>query len=146
MSELLSNRVLLVPLSAWVISQALKVVIGLLVERRLNLVYVLAAGGMPSSHSALVTSLTTIIAHEQGLGSPLFGTAAVLAAIVMYDAAGVRRTVGTHARVLNLILDELLVRHKFDEKRLREIVGHTPLQVLVGAIVGLTVALLWANA
>jgi acid phosphatase family membrane protein YuiD len=142
-SDLLSNRVLLVPLGVWLLSQSLKVVTGVLLERRLDLRLILAAGGMPSSHSALVASLTTAIGHESGLGSPLFGAAVVLAAIVMYDAAGVRRTVGTHARVLNLLLDDLMVRHQIDEKRLRELVGHTPLQVVVGAVVGVAATMLW---
>lgn len=132
----MGNRTLILPLLVWLLSQSLKVLTGLLIERRLNPSVLLSAGGMPSSHSALVSSLATAVGHEVGLGSPLFAATVVFAAVVMYDAAGVRRTVGTHARVLNLLLDDLMVRHQIDEKRLRELVGHTPLQVLAGAIVG----------
>ena len=120
MNELLSNRILVIPIGIWFLSQVLKVVIGLWIERRLNPQLLFTSGGMPSSHSALVASVTTAIAHETGVDSPLFGAAAVFSAIIMYDAAGVRRTVGTHARILNLILDELLTRRQLDEERLRE--------------------------
>ncbi|MHB1005191.1 MAG: divergent PAP2 family protein [Chloroflexota bacterium] len=145
MNELLSNRILVIPIGIWFLSQVLKVLIGVWMERRFNPQLLFTAGGMPSSHSALVASVTTTIAHETGVDSPLFGAAAVFSAIIMYDAAGVRRTVGTHARVLNLILDELLARHQLDEERLRELVGHTPLQVVAGALMGLTVTLWWLS-
>ncbi len=141
MSDLLSNRVLIIPLVAWFISQLLKVVVNLWFERKLDWGYLITAGGMPSSHSALVAAVTTAIGRESGLGSPLFGAAVVFSAIVMYDAAGVRRAVGRHARVLNLLLDEVFVQHQIDEARLRELVGHTPLQVVAGALVGVFVTL-----
>jgi len=141
MGDLLGNRVLMLPLAAWLVSQFLKVLINLRFERKLNLRYLTAAGGMPSSHSALVASVTTAIGRELGLGSPLFGAAVIFSVIVMYDAAGVRRAVGTHARVLNLLLDELVLYHKLDEARLRELVGHTPLQVAAGALVGVLITL-----
>lgn len=144
MNEMLGNRVLLVPLLAWLVSQSIKVLLNWWWERRFDLRQLTAAGGMPSSHSALVAALTTAIARQAGLGSPLFGAAVIFSTIVMYDAAGVRRTVGTHARVLNLLLDELFVRHQIDEARLRELVGHTPVQVGAGAILGLLLALLFA--
>ncbi len=142
MNDLLSNRVLIIPLAAWFISQLLKVVVNLWFERKLDWGYLITAGGMPSSHSALVAAVTTAIGREVGLGSPLFGAAVIFSAIVMYDAAGVRRAVGRHARVLNLLLDEVFIHHQIDEARLRELVGHTPLQVLAGALVGVTVTLL----
>jgi acid phosphatase family membrane protein YuiD len=131
-----------VPITAWLVSQVLKVAVNLWFERKLTLSYVLSAGGMPSSHSALVASLSACVARETGPSSPLFAAVVVFSAIVMYDAAGVRRAVGTHARVLNLLLDEVFIHHQIDEARLRELVGHTPLQVLAGALVGLLVTAL----
>ncbi|MHB1133275.1 MAG: divergent PAP2 family protein [Chloroflexota bacterium] len=144
MNELVANRVLLVPLLAWAVSQALKVLIDWWVDRRLDLSHLAASGGMPSSHSALVAAVATAVARQVGLGSPLFGAVVVFSVIVMYDAAGVRRTVGTHARVLNRLLDEILETHTLDEARLKELVGHTPLQVAAGAMVGTILALLFA--
>jgi uncharacterized protein len=140
MADILSNRVLLVPLAAWLVSQCLKVMLNWLIDRKVNWGYFTTSGGMPSSHSALVAAVTTAIGRQVGIGSPLFGAAVVFSVIVMYDAAGVRRTVGTHARVLNMLLDELVVRHQIDEARLRELVGHTPTQVAAGALVGVILA------
>jgi uncharacterized protein len=141
MAELFENRILLIPLAAWLISQVIKVIIALLVDRKLDLMLLTAAGGMPSAHSAMVAAITTEIGQHQGLNSPLFALSVVFAIIVMYDAAGVRRTVGTHARLLNRLFEEILVEHQWDEARLRELVGHTPLQVLAGAVFGTTLSL-----
>lgn len=143
--NILDNRVLLIPIGAWLTSQVLKVLINVWLERKVNLAHLFSAGGMPSSHSALVASVTMVIAFDLGVGSPLFGLSTIFAIIVMYDAAGVRRTVGTHARVLNRLLDELLVRHQINEDRLRELVGHTPLQVIAGAILGVVFTLIWVG-
>ncbi len=141
MNEVLANRVLVIPVIVWLVAQLTKVLIALWIERKLNLELALTSGGMPSSHSGMVCSLATVVGSLQGVGSPLFGFAVVFAVVVMYDAAGVRRDVGTHARIINMILDQLLTRHQFDEQRLRELVGHTPLQVLLGAILGVTLSL-----
>ena len=144
MNDFLANRILVVPLLAWAVSQALKVLIDWWVDRRFDASHLGSAGGMPSSHSALVAAVTTAIGRQEGIGSPLFGAVVVFSVIVMYDAAGVRRTVGTHARVLNRLLDELLETHTLDEARLKELVGHTPLQVGAGATLGIVLALLFA--
>ncbi len=140
MSEMLGNRVLMVALAAWLLAQALKVIIYVTHERRLNLRYLASSGGMPSSHSALVTALATATALTAGVGSPLFAVAVVFAAIVMYDAAGVRQSVSAQARILNRMVDEIFVEHAFNEKRLRELIGHTPIEVFVGAVLGFVVA------
>jgi acid phosphatase family membrane protein YuiD len=92
---------------------------------------------MPSSHSALVTSLATATGRLTGLNSPAFAIAAVLAGIVMYDAAGVRRAVSIQARILNQMIDDAFQGKPFAEQRLRELIGHTPIQVFVGALVGI---------
>ncbi|HLI28610.1 MAG TPA: divergent PAP2 family protein [Chloroflexota bacterium] len=142
MAELLANRILLVALGAWLLAQTLKVLIHLWRDRRVNLRHLVSAGGMPSAHSALVTALATGVAITEGLRSPLFAIALVFAAIVMYDAAGVRQAVSAQARILNRMLDEIFVEQRFNEKRLRELIGHTPVEVFVGAVLGLLLALL----
>lgn len=142
MAELLANRILLVALGAWLLAQTLKVLIYLWRDRRINLRHLVSAGGMPSAHSALVTALATGVGLSEGLRSPLFAIALVFAAIVMYDAAGVRQAVSAQARILNRMLDEIFVEQRFNEKRLRELIGHTPVEVVVGATLGLLVALL----
>lgn len=98
---------------------------------------------MPSSHTSLVTALATAIGVEQGLSSPIFALAAVFASVVMYDAAGVRRAVSIQARLLNRMMDDFFARRGFDQGRMRELVGHTPLQVIVGALLGLAIGLLF---
>ncbi len=143
MGEILSNRVLVVSLGAWLLAQVLKVLIYLSHERRLNLRHLVSSGGMPSSHSALVTALATATAITAGPRSPLFAVAFIFAAVVMYDAAGVRQAVSVQARILNRMLDEIFVEQRFNEKRLRELIGHTPVEVFVGATLGLLVALLF---
>ena len=143
MGEILANRVLIVALGAWLLAQVLKVLIYLSHERRLNLRHLVSSGGMPSSHSALVTALATATAITAGPRSPLFAVALIFAAVVMYDAAGVRQAVSVQARILNRMLDEIFVEQRFNEKRLRELIGHTPVEVFVGASLGLVVALLF---
>lgn len=97
---------------------------------------------MPSSHTAIISSITVGIAIREGIDSPLFALAVGIAGVVMYDAAGVRRAAGHQAAVLNQIVDELFQGHPISEERLRELLGHTPLQVLAGAILGVAVTLI----
>jgi uncharacterized protein len=108
-------------------------------ERRLMLGRLVSSGGMPSSHSALVTALATATGRVQGVNTSEFAITVVLASIVMYDAAGVRRAVSLQARILNQMIDEMFMGHPIAEKRLRELIGHTPVQVLVGGLLGICV-------
>jgi acid phosphatase family membrane protein YuiD len=133
---LLSNQVLAACVLAWAIAQFSKPLIHYVHSRRLNLRYLFTAGGMPSSHSAVVCALATRIGLDTGLSSVAFALAAVFAAVVMYDAAGVRRAVSLQARVLNRMLTEVLEAQQFNERRLRELIGHTPFEVFVGALLG----------
>src|ERR1035437_1035563 len=128
---------LLVAIVAWAVAQALKVVTHYVNTHQLDMRQLTTSGGMPSSHATLVVSLSTAIAIKQGVNSPFFAISAIFAAIVMYDAAGVRRAAGRQAQVLNRILDDILHQHGLQEERLRELIGHTPVQVLVGALLGL---------
>lgn len=140
MDQLLSNNVLASAAVAWALAQVSKLLITLLRERKLRLSHLVSAGGMPSSHSALVTALATRVGIEQGVQSTMFAVTVVLAAVVMYDAAGVRRAVSVQARILNRMLEEVIEYQRFSEKRLRELLGHTPFEVLVGALLGFATA------
>ncbi len=143
MGELFANRVLQATFIAWVTAQILKVVIELIWKHRLDLRLLTSAGGMPSSHSATVCGLATAVALHDGLSSTLFAISLVLAVVVMYDAAGVRRAAGIQARILNQIIDELFQGHPISETHLRELLGHTPIQVFAGAILGVALAWTW---
>jgi len=142
MSALFDNRILISAFLAWLIAQVSKTLYELIRERKLILRRLVSSGGMPSSHSALVTGLATATGRVDGLGSATFAIAFVLAAIVMYDAAGVRRAVSIQARILNQMIDEAFQGKPFAEKRLRELIGHTPFQVFVGALLGIGIGLL----
>ncbi len=139
---LFHNTLLLTSLLALLIAQVSKGVIALFQERRFNFHYIAGAGGMPSSHSAFVTALATSAGKQLGLDSPVFAVCVVLAAIVMYDAAGVRRAVSIQARILNQMMEDYFEKKGIQQARLRELIGHTPFQVLVGAVLGFLVGFL----
>ncbi|WP_242945673.1 divergent PAP2 family protein [Anaerobranca gottschalkii] len=135
------NRYFFVPVIAWAIAQTLKVIIELLLKREFNAYRFVGAGGMPSSHSALVMALTTTLALDFGWDSPLTAISFIFALVVMYDAAGVRRAAGKQAKILNIIISELQQGNKIiDEKeKLKELLGHTPIEVVAGALLGIIV-------
>jgi acid phosphatase family membrane protein YuiD len=139
---LLDNRILVAAFLAWLVAQVSKTIYELIRQRKLNVGRLVSSGGMPSSHSALVTGLATATGRVEGIGSAMFAIALVLAAIVMYDAAGVRRAVSIQARILNQMIDEAFQGKPFAEKRLRELIGHTPFQVFVGGLLGIGIGLL----
>ncbi|GER81467.1 MULTISPECIES: divergent PAP2 family protein [Thermogemmatispora] len=142
MASLLENRALLAALLAWALAQVSKTLIEVVTQRRLNLRRLVSAGGMPSAHSALVMGLATAVGRLAGLSSTSFAISIVLAGVVMYDAAGVRRAVSIQARMLNQMLEEAFKGHPIGEQRLRELIGHTPVQVLVGGLLGIAIGLL----
>jgi len=139
------TSVLVISICAWAVAQLLKVLIILVQEKRLDLRSFVISGGMPSAHSALVGALAISVAMTQGVESVAFGIAAVLALVVIYDAAGVRQSVGQQSVVLNRIVRELRSRRPIAEleRDLREFIGHTPFQVIVGAALGILIAWLW---
>jgi uncharacterized protein len=141
-NTLLDNRVLVAAFVAWAVAQISKTIIDLFQQRRLVLSRLVSSGGMPSSHSALVTGLATATGRIAGVSSAAFAITVVLASIVMYDAAGVRRAVSIQARILNQMIDEAFQGSPMAEKRLRELIGHTPIQVIVGGMLGIGVGLL----
>ena len=136
-----SNRYFVVPVIAWAIAQTLKVIIELLINREFNAHRFVGAGGMPSSHSALVMGLTVTLAQGLGWDDPLVAASLIFSGVIMYDAAGVRRAAGKQARILNVIIYELQQGHKLvDEKeKLKELLGHTPVEVIAGALLGFIV-------
>lgn len=142
MQTLLTNQILIASFLAWAVAQLSKTVYECIRYRELKLSRLVSSGGMPSSHSALVTSLATATGRLTGLNSPAFAIAAVLAGIVMYDAAGVRRAVSIQARILNQMIDDAFQGKPFAEQRLRELIGHTPIQVFVGALLGVGIGLI----
>ena len=145
MKALFENRILIASIVAWAIAQITKTFYELIRYRELKLNRLVSSGGMPSSHSALVMGLATATGRVAGLQSAAFAISLVLAAIVMYDAAGVRRAVSVQARILNQMIDEAFQGKPFAEERLRELIGHTPTQVIVGAILGFVIAFLLTN-
>ncbi len=143
MTALLTNQFLWIPLLAWAIGQLLKVVTDSWRQHRLSLRSLGMSGGMPSSHTALTVCLTTILAKKLGLGSPIFAAVAIITMEVVYDATGVRRSAGQQSVILNQVLDDLRSHLGFRYERLREFIGHTPYEVLAGAVLGVAVGLLF---
>jgi uncharacterized protein len=129
------------PLLAWSVAQVTKVVRDSLRRGRLYLRGLAEMGGMPSSHTAMVTGLTAAVGRFQGVRSPLFAMALIFSFVVMYDAAGVRRAAGRQAALLNRLVDDLFAQRGVREESLRELLGHTPVEVLVGALIGVAIGL-----
>lgn len=140
LAGLLSNKVLIGALAAWLIAQGLKPPLEYFKTGKWRWSPMLNAGGMPSSHSALIVGVMHGIGLFIGFDSGLFALAVAVTMIVVYDAAGVRRQAGIHAERINVLFDELLSGHIWDEDELREVLGHTPLEVIGGILLGLAVA------
>lgn len=141
MMEFLENHLLINSLIAWAAAQIIKTIIYASVNRTLDFHRLVGDGGMPSGHSATVTALAVTAGLEYGVDSPIFAVATILAVIVMHDAMGIRLEAGRHAKALNELLELFSSDIKSDEK-MKEFLGHTPLQVAFGALLGLVVALL----
>ncbi|NJL82221.1 MAG: divergent PAP2 family protein [Chloroflexaceae bacterium] len=146
LEKIFNNHILVVAVLACLTAQALKVVIELFRNGKVDFRFLMATGGMPSAHSALVGALATGVGQVMGWASPEFAIACLFAVIVMYDAAGVRQAAGKQARLLNQIVDELFSERQFDEERLKELLGHTPFQVFVGLSLGVGISLLASPA
>lgn len=136
----LENKALIAGLTAWLIAQIIKMPLDYLRTRRWNWALLITTGGMPSSHSSLVTATTLAIGLYHGFDNPLFALGVAITMIVTYDAAGVRQQAGIHAQRINVLFDELLHGHPINQKDLREVIGHTPLEVAGGILLGLIVA------
>lgn len=136
-------KYLVIPFATWFSIQLFKLVYDLVTTKKFNFKRILGAGGMPSSHSAVVTSLATMIGMSQGIESPIFAVSVIFAFVVMYDAAGVRRAAGKQAEILNEIINTPGLTEIEVTGKLQEALGHTPKQVLVGAIIGVIVGLIF---
>ena len=143
LSELLRNYPLLIAYLALLIAQALKIITHYSLTGKLNFGMLTSGGGMPSSHSAFVSSLATSIGFQEGFDSSLFAICVVFGAIVMFDAAGVRQAASRQARIINQMIAELFEGHPISQETLKELIGHTPLQVVMGALLGIAIALIW---
>lgn len=142
-NQIINNKCIVVPIILWFFIQVFKVITDLIVNKRLNVKRIVGAGGMPSSHSAIVSSLAILVGREYGFDSGIFAVALITAFIVMYDAAGVRRAAGKQARIINKILDTPGLSTEEVQEKLVEALGHTPIQVFVGALLGIIVGILF---
>ena len=133
-------KYLIVPFCVWFGIQSFKVIWDLATTHKFNFKRIMGAGGMPSSHSAVVVSLATLIGKNEGVQTPIFALALILAFVVMYDAAGVRRAAGKQARILNMLLETPGLTSVQVQEKLVELLGHTPIQVFVGACIGIVIA------
>jgi len=141
-SELLKNRIFLITLVAWVVAQSLKVTLGVIRQRKFDFRWFIGTGGMPSSHAAGASCLATAIGLNYGFDSVYFALAASFAIVVMFDAQGVRRATGKQARILNKITEDIYWKGKVGEDRLRELIGHTPFEVIMGFLLGVFIAVI----
>ena len=141
---ILNNKALVIPAIVVVLTQILKVVSNLVKEQKIDFSKLLTDGGMPSSHSATVCSLATIVALESSVASTQFAIALILAVIVMHDASGVRYAAGKHAEILNLVIekDENLKENLNKNKKLTELLGHTKLEVFIGFLTGIILTII----
>ncbi len=143
LTELASNKPLLAALLGWFIAQVLKVVFVRIREKRFDITRMIGSGGMPSSHSAFVMALTVAVAFECGVSSALFAVCVVLSFVVMYDASGVRRETGRQAEILNDIIESFGAGNaELAGKQLKELIGHSPIEVFAGATLGVIIGLL----
>lgn len=140
-NELLVNKVLIISAIAWLVAGVIKMIIELIITKKLSIKRIFGAGGMPSSHTATVVALVISVAYECGVSSVFFAFAVIFAIVVIHDAVGVRLETGKQAKVLNAMMFESNAFEDLTfEQQLKEYIGHTPMQALIGAIVGLFVA------
>lgn len=137
--QIFTNKYIYIPLLTWFFIQLFKVIWDLVENKKFNFKRILGAGGMPSSHSAVVMALATLVGKNVGFDSPVFALAVIFAFVVMYDAAGVRRAAGKQAKLLNKLVETPGLTGVQVTEKLVEVLGHTPLQVFVGAIIGIIV-------
>jgi hypothetical protein len=139
-TDAIKNKIFMTTLTAWAIAQTIKVTLGIIRKKRFDFRWFVGTGGMPSSHAAGASCLATAIGFKYGFDSVYFALAASFALVVMFDAQGVRRATGRQAYILNKIMDDIYWQGKPKENRLRELIGHTPVEVIVGCLLGIAIA------
>ncbi len=137
------NHVLMVTLLAWAFAQTIKVGLGVLRTKKFDFRWFIGTGGMPSAHSAGSSALAVVVGMDYGFDSSLFALAAVFAMVTMFDAQGVRRSSGKQASILNMMIEDIYWKGKIREDRLKELIGHTPIEVFMGSIIGILLALIF---
>ena len=140
---IMEYKYIIIPILVWFFIQLFKLIFDLIVTKKFNFKRILQAGGMPSSHSGVVVSLTTMIGKDLGINSPIFAVSVIFALVVMYDAAGVRRAAGKQAKLLNKIVETPGLTGVQVQEKLVEVLGHSPKEVLVGALIGIIVGLIF---
>lgn len=138
--QIIKNKIFMTTLLAWVSAQAIKVAIGVFRQKKFDFRWFVGTGGMPSSHTSGASCLATAVGLEYGFNSVHFALAASFALVVMFDAQGVRRATGKQARILNKITEDIYWQGRIDEGKLRELVGHTPVEVIAGFLLGIFIA------
>ena len=140
--SLAKNQMFLTVFMAWLLAQTIKVGIGVIREKRFNFRWFVGTGGMPSSHAATVSALATAAGLTYGFASPFFAITFFFAFIIMLDAQGVRRQSGQQAEILNKMIEDIYLNRGINQERLIQLLGHTPIQVIIGAALGIIVALI----
>ena len=140
--DFFQNGILWTSMAAWAIAQSVKVTLGYFREKRFNFRWFGGTGGMPSAHTACVSSLSTTVGLTYGFDSALFAIVVIFTLIIMFDANTVRFTTGRQAKILNQMMEDIYWKKKLDEEKIKEFLGHTPVQVFAGAALGIVVALL----
>jgi len=135
------NQILWAAIISWALAQGSKIVSGLIKEHKFDFRWIMGSGGMPSSHSAGVSGLATAVGLQQGFDSLVFATTFIFALVIMFDAQGARRMAGMQAKRLNRLIEDLYLNRGITEERLRELIGHTPVEVLMGALLGIAAAI-----
>ena len=138
--KFINNQVVITSFFGWFIAQSIKVIVGIIKEKRFNFKWFVDTGGMPSSHVAGVSALATGIGFKEGFYSSIFIFSIVFCIVVTFDAQGVRRATGQQAEILNAIMDDIYWKKRIQEEKLKELIGHTPIEVLAGLILGVFVA------
>jgi hypothetical protein len=141
-TQLIKNKIFMTTILSWIIAQTIKVTIGVIRQKRFDFRWFVGTGGMPSSHAAGAACLATSVGLGYGFDSVYFALAAAFTIVVMFDAQGVRHATGRQARILNKVMEDIYWQGKTNEKRLRELIGHTPIEVIVGALLGIIIAIL----
>jgi hypothetical protein len=140
--QISQNKIFISTVLAWLAAQAIKVVTGAVSQKKFDFRWFVGTGGMPSSHVAGASCLAAAMGFEYGFNGPYFALAAAFAVVVMFDAQGVRRATGKQARILNKITEDIYWKGKVPEGRLRELIGHTPVEVIAGFVLGVSIAIL----
>ncbi len=139
-SQVIGNRIIWVSFFSWGTAQVIKIISGLIKEKRFDFKWLMMTGGMPSAHSAGVSALATAVGMLTGFDSIMFAIAAIFALIIMFDAQGLRRSTGRQAEALNKMMEDIYLKHELKQERLLELIGHTSVEVFMGAILGIVVA------